>query len=390
MRITKQPSAGRGEYELSEFAPNGLNPNHLLEHTIQLRVGGIVINTSVKVTRSQGKYRLRRLPPKTHPQVQIQIANALLLPETTRSEQSVTGGEPVLQNKNYIIKNIHFGDVYQLEEKTFIAEVLVIDGANRTVEAHQVPVVQRIQEIERIWSRRADFPTSIASLLTQHEGFVRSGGPIPRQAGRIIQDLQQQVEAFSNEFEIIYTHTTDVVPALLSILNEVVVSPPLPLNQIEPDQIQVLKREITRWQQFVRRRGAASVKFRKDVQRAYNFRCLMCSGRFPATSVNINPGVDAAHILPWADYDLDRVYNGLALCKLHHWAFDERLLQIKFRDGEYYVELSSDAAQQLFAPDFGIDILRKVVGKIPRHSLPANESDWPNPGLLDRLYTESV
>ena len=52
----------------------------------------------------------------------------------------------------------------------------------------------------------------------------------------------------------------------------------------------------------------------------------LCGLHLPRTSVNASAGVDAAHILPWADYDLDHVCNGICLCKHHHWAFDEGLL----------------------------------------------------------------
>ena len=38
--------------------------------------------------------------------------------------------------------------------------------------------------------------------------------------------------------------------------------------------------------------------------------------------------VDAAHIVPWRVRHDDRVGNGLALCWLCHWAFDEELLGV--------------------------------------------------------------
>ena len=38
--------------------------------------------------------------------------------------------------------------------------------------------------------------------------------------------------------------------------------------------------------------------------------------------------VEAAHIRPWSDSYDDRPTNGLALCKLCHWSFDEGLMGV--------------------------------------------------------------
>jgi putative restriction endonuclease len=38
--------------------------------------------------------------------------------------------------------------------------------------------------------------------------------------------------------------------------------------------------------------------------------------------------VDAAHIVPFAVSQDDGIGNGLALCKIHHWAFDTGLISI--------------------------------------------------------------
>ncbi|RKH43010.1 HNH endonuclease [Corallococcus sicarius] len=62
------------------------------------------------------------------------------------------------------------------------------------------------------------------------------------------------------------------------------------------------------------------VAFRRHVLRAYEERCAVCG--FPRTEL-----LDAAHILP--DHDVRghaEVPNGLALCRLHHGAFDTNLM----------------------------------------------------------------
>lgn len=389
MRITFQPSGGRGEYEISDYAPNGLKPSDLKGLFIRLLLGEIELHTQVQLTKDQGKYRLRVIPKGSYPQVQIQVANALMLPHPARQENLMGSGELVLQNGSYIIKNILFGEVtYHDGNDFFTAELLTLDCKNQTVEDEQIAVIKRMADIEMIWQQQRNFPTNIADILNQHETYVRAGKAIPRGTSRLIEDLQKQMESYSIGLEIPYTGTTDIVPALLTALNEVVEEIPLSLDQIEPEQVTLRQRERVKWQIWARRRGAASIRFSKEVRAAYYSRCVMCGGCFPTTALNGKPGVDAAHILPWADYDLDEVYNGISLCKLHHWAFDEGILLIMFREGKYFVELSKGATLLLSEPYFSIDILCQVVGEIPRDRLPTQLSDWPKPSLLDRRNEE--
>lgn len=392
MRITKQSSGGRGEYEVAEYAPNGLQPSDLLGRVLHLRLGGHVIDTRVELTHEQGKYRLRLVDrnESSYPHAHLQVAHALLMPSPRREEQKTTGGEPVLQTDSYIVKNINFGDVADNPDGgMFLAEVLTVDAANLTITAEQIPVLQRMAAVETAWGGRSRLPASVAALLEQHEGYVRAGGPIPKTVRSLIAQLQEQVEAYSAEIGVAYTRTTDVVPALLAILGDVIQEVPVPLDQIEPDQIEVRRRETKRWQQWVARRGPASVRFRQKVRAAYNSRCVMCGNRFPPSSYNA-AGVDAAHILPWATYDLDEIPNGVALCKLHHWAFDEKLLLIVYEGGTYYVRLSPDAESALAGVDFSLDTLRAVEGPVTAERLPAHFSEWPSPNFLARWQSEGA
>ncbi|WP_244531481.1 HNH endonuclease [Halogranum amylolyticum] len=41
-----------------------------------------------------------------------------------------------------------------------------------------------------------------------------------------------------------------------------------------------------------------------------------------------DPEVEAAHIYPRSENGADDPRNGLALCKLHHWAFDSGWLAV--------------------------------------------------------------
>jgi putative restriction endonuclease len=99
-----------------------------------------------------------------------------------------------------------------------------------------------------------------------------------------------------------------------------------------------LKDEIQDWQTpeklKVRYQG-----FRKAIVQLYGHRCAMCGIRM------ITPDghtiVEAAHIKPWALSRDDLPSNGLALCRLCHWSFDEGLMSV----GKDYEVLVSKQAK---------------------------------------------
>lgn len=390
MRITFQPSSGRGEYELSENASDGIRPIDLINHFITLRLSDVTIDTSIKVTNDQGKYRLRVDPPSQYPQVQNQIAYALLLPKPIREESKTERGQPLLQADSYIIKHINLDNIVITDTTSFTADVITIDCQNQAVQAEQVLVAERLKEIQQIWQQRKKFPDEISTLLAQHERIVRSGSPIPKSCERLVHDLQEAMDKYSEDAAIPYTKGTYVVPALLLAIDEVIDEVPLSLEQIDPTQTQLKRREIKKWQIYASRRGVSSVRFRKNVQAAYNYQCIMCGCKYPPTPYNRVPGIDAAHIIPWSLADLDEVYNGLALCKTHHWAFDEGLLRIVYRTGTYYVEIPAEATTNLAALDFSLDQLQQVTGPVPLERLPDNRANWPRQDLLQRLLLDTA
>lgn len=74
------------------------------------------------------------------------------------------------------------------------------------------------------------------------------------------------------------------------------------------------------------KRIARARAFRKRVIAAYGDRCAICGGgfRLPGGASEL----EAAHVIPRAQKGADDVRNGLALCRAHHWAFDQQLIGI--------------------------------------------------------------
>jgi putative restriction endonuclease len=69
--------------------------------------------------------------------------------------------------------------------------------------------------------------------------------------------------------------------------------------------------------------------FRRAVVSAYLHRCALCGLR--VRTLDGRTAVAAAHIVPWSETHDDRPANGMALCRMCHWTFDEGLLGVSQR-----------------------------------------------------------
>ena len=76
--------------------------------------------------------------------------------------------------------------------------------------------------------------------------------------------------------------------------------------------------------------------FRKAIVSIYEHRCSICGIRI--LTPDGHTVVEAAHIVPWSETQDDNPDNGIAMCRLCHWSFDEGLLGI---NEDYRVLVSS-------------------------------------------------
>ena len=116
--------------------------------------------------------------------------------------------------------------------------------------------------------------------------------------------------------------------------------------------------------------------FREQVLKAYRERCSMCRLRHREL-------LDAAHIVPDSDpFGEPVISNGLALCKLHHAAFDKHFLGIR---PDYVVELRGDVLEEADGPMLrhGLQGLQGQVIWVPRRP-----ELRPDPDRLEIRFNE--
>lgn len=114
--------------------------------------------------------------------------------------------------------------------------------------------------------------------------------------------------------------------------------------------------------------------FRERVLNAYRETCAICRLRHREL-------LEAAHILPDGHpHGEPIVPNGLALCKLHHAAFDAYILGVR---PDYVIEVRRDILDETDGPMLRHG-LQEIAGQLIH--LPRNDRERPRPAFLEERY----
>ncbi len=116
--------------------------------------------------------------------------------------------------------------------------------------------------------------------------------------------------------------------------------------------------------------------FRSAVIHAYDRRCAMC--RLPFVEL-----LDAAHIQADARGGAARVSNGMALCKIHHGAFDANIIGVS---PDYKVHVRESVLATFDGPTLQHSI-KELNGEALRQ-LPDRKLDLPDRELLEERFEE--
>jgi len=109
--------------------------------------------------------------------------------------------------------------------------------------------------------------------------------------------------------------------------------------------------------------------FRRIVVSTYDHRCALCGVRI--VTPEGHTVVDAAHIIPWSKSQNDDIRNGMALCKICHWAFDEGMMGVS---ENYDVITSRQIAANTNVPGFLMTLTgRSIISPSDRDLWPAQQ-----------------
>lgn len=127
--------------------------------------------------------------------------------------------------------------------------------------------------------------------------------------------------------------------------------------------------------------------FRQAVIDAYSCRCAVCGLKINSPD-SLSWEVEAAHIVPNHSMGRDDIWNGIALCHLHHWAFDVGWFTLC---DDYVIKVSS---QVNFLPlDYGrlgdYEFIRALSLKTARILLPDKNEIHPHQNAI-RWHRQNV
>ena len=112
--------------------------------------------------------------------------------------------------------------------------------------------------------------------------------------------------------------------------------------------------------------------FRKAIVKLYEHRCAICGIRMLTPEGHTI--VEAAHIVPWSQSHNDKPQNGMALCRLCHWSFDEGLMSV---GREYEVMISRAVRKDNNFPGHMETLTDRTIFK------PQSRDYWPDQNNLD-------
>ena len=119
--------------------------------------------------------------------------------------------------------------------------------------------------------------------------------------------------------------------------------------------------------------------FRHAVIEAYDYRCAVCGLKIYSPNT-LSWEVEAAHIVPHGVNGKDDIWNGLALCHLHHWAFDVGWFTLL---DNYIVQISSlvDFLPMGFGKVGNYEIFKPMCNDT-KISLPKREEIYPHKNAM--------
>lgn len=158
-------------------------------------------------------------------------------------------------------------------------------------------------------------------------------------------------------------HDSGTVPAEAAILSKIAEDP----DDVEDAEIDADVAGPRKTAIITTKKALRALDFGRRVLTAYGHACAMCN-----TQLRL---IDGAHILPVAHEDsTDQTSNGVALCALHHRAYDRGLVTF---DASMKVFIKQDMVAQLKADDRAGGLASFQKGLRPLINIPPDKRDRP-------------
>ena len=390
MRIALRTSGGRGEYEAAG-SHESIRIHDVLDRQIILELlPGFRFPTNNFIRHTQGKPRIRLLDPYADSHVYLILAAILLLPKPKREIGATPGGKLQIYKDNFSVMSIPF-DIVELTATEIVISPTQIILSNSSLDSVRLDVIERLRIVMACWEASSKQSSALASSVTKHQNAFNSHDVLA------VINATKSIRLTTAEPDDPLRHITKDLnlPNLDELMwlgvhaTETEEAMGLGEENLE-DLKEAARNRIKVWRQ-VALRGAAGAKFSTEVRQAYNHTCLFTGMRLPKTPTTGSSGVDAAHILPWAEYNLNVVSNGLCLSKLCHWAFDAGILQLNFDtlSSKYGIALSPAAVAAESTGLLKLDGLKDIQGVVSNSLLPKDSASWPNPSFL-KVYNEAL
>jgi hypothetical protein len=343
----------------------------------------ITIDGHSSVQRAQGKPRIRLDDSTKFSHIYSVLAAILLLPQPKRKLHETSTESDFLFDNGYSITDIDV-DVANIQDAYVTLRPTLLWLRNARELARSVDVARHFSQIQALWDAAKHQESQLAGLVRLHEEAVIKGDhrQIKMSAAALRKDLDPRGDVL-NELAAqlgLETQETAISSTTASVPSETV--------EDDIDPAGAARRAVARWRKCVVR-SAAGRAFSQEVRTAYSYRCAVSGDALPKLPHTTSPGVDGAHILPWARYDLNSLRNGICLNKLCHWAFDAGVIRI---DGDpaggYYASIPQRVREEGLPMGMSLDYFSSLEGQIPEERLPALEAEWPSPLYLERLNAE--
>jgi len=127
--------------------------------------------------------------------------------------------------------------------------------------------------------------------------------------------------------------------------------------------------------------------FRQAIIDAYGYKCAICKMKINSPDF-LSWEVEAAHIVPHSSLGRDDIWNGLALCHLHHWAFDVGWFSLR---DDYTINVSSKVHS--LPSDYGridgYEFIRAISSKSMKILLPSRSELYPHQNAI-RWHCQNI